>query len=98
MYENGRIRKLRVFFILKIFKIFLGIYENGRIRNLRLISKFMTSQPGKQTITIHMLPNISRIEDNQTMKCGQLIGYNVRNIFCEKYFSLNITQKMRQGD
>ena len=32
----------------------------------------MTSQPGKQTIAIHILPNISRSEGNQTKKLGQL--------------------------
>ena len=44
----------------------------------------MTSQPGSQTITIHKLPNISRSKDNQKMKFGQLIEYNMRNIFLEK--------------
>ena len=29
------------------------------IRKIRLNSKFMTSQPGLQTIAIHILPNIS---------------------------------------
>ena len=28
----------------------------------------MTSQPGKQTIAIHILPNMLRSKDNQTMK------------------------------
>ena len=44
----------------------------------------MMSQPGKQTIAIHILPNISRSEGNQTIKFGQLIEYNMRNIFSEK--------------
>ena len=44
----------------------------------------MTSQPGQQTITIHILPNISRIKGNQTMKVGQLIEYNKKNILLEK--------------
>ena len=47
----------------------------------------MTSQPGSQTITIHILPNISRSKDNQTMKFGQLIEYNMRNIFAEKSYT-----------
>ena len=46
-------------------------------RKIRLISKFMTSQPGKQytywAIAIHILPNISRSKNNQTMKFAQLI-------------------------
>ena len=31
-----------------------------------------------------MLPNISSIKNNQTMKLGQLIECNMRNIFLEK--------------
>ena len=40
----------------------------------------MTSQPGLQTIAIHILPNISQSKGNQTMKFSQLIEYNKRNI------------------
>ena len=47
----------------------------------------MTSQPGKQIITIHILPDISRNQGNQTMQFGQLIEYNMRNIFIEKSFT-----------
>ena len=47
----------------------------------------MTSQPGKQTNAIHTLPNISRINGNQTMKFGQLIEHNMRNTFLEKSYA-----------
>ena len=47
----------------------------------------MTSQPGKQTISIHVLLSVSRSEDNQTMKFGQLIEYNMRNNFFEKSYT-----------
>ena len=47
----------------------------------------MTLQPGKQTIAIHLLPNISRNKGNQTMKVGKLIEYNMRNIFVEKSYT-----------
>ena len=43
----------------------------------------MTSQPGKQTIVIHILFYILRSKDNQTVKFGQLIEYNMRKIFLE---------------
>ena len=33
------------------------------------------------------MPNISRSKGNQTMKFGQLIEYNMRNIFLEKSYS-----------
>ena len=39
----------------------------------------MKSSTGKLTITIHILP--SRSNDNQTMKFGQLIEYNMRIFF-----------------
>ena len=60
--------------------------KNGSIRKIRLLSKSMTSQPGQQTIAIHILPNISRSKGNQAMKFGQLIEYNMRNIFLEKSY------------
>ena len=47
----------------------------------------MTSLPGLQTIVIHVLSNISRSKGNQTMKFGQLIECNMRNIFLEKSYT-----------
>ena len=44
----------------------------------------MTSQPGKQTIAVHVFPNVSKSKDNHMVKFGQLIEYNMRNIFLEK--------------
>ena len=44
----------------------------------------MTSQPSQQTIVIHILTNISQSKGKQTMKFGQLIEYNKRNIFLQK--------------
>ena len=63
------------------------MYKNGLISKIRLILKLMASQPGLQTIAIHILPNISRSEGNQTMKFGQLIEYNMRSIFVEKSYT-----------
>ena len=45
----------------------------------------MTSQPGLQTLAIHILPNISQSKGNQTMKFGQLIEYNQKNIVPKKF-------------
>ena len=42
----------------------------GMIKNIKLISKIMTSQPGKQTITIHILSSILRKKGDQSMKFG----------------------------
>ena len=60
------------------------MYKNGLIRKISLVSKLMKSQPGKQTIAIHILPYISKIEDNQTVTFGQLIEYKIRKTFLEK--------------
>ena len=38
------------------------------------------SQPGQQTIAVDILSYISRSKDNQTVKFGQLIEYNMRKI------------------
>ena len=42
------------------------------------------SQTGTKTIAVHILPDISRSKGNQTMKLGQLIEDNMRNIFLQK--------------
>ena len=66
---------------------FLVMQQNGLDRKIRLISGFMTSQLGYQTIAIHIFPNISSSKDNKTMTFSQLIEYNMRNIFIEKSYS-----------
>ena len=43
----------------------------------------MTSQPCYQTMSIH----ISNSKGNQVTKFGQLIKYNMRNIFLQKSYS-----------
>ena len=60
--------------------------KNGSIRKIQVISKFVTSQPEKQTITIYM-SNISRSKGNQEMNLDQLIEYNMRNNFIEKSYT-----------
>ena len=47
----------------------------------------MTSKPGKKTIAIHIIPNISRSKDKHTMKFVQLIEYNMRKVFLEKSYT-----------
>ena len=53
----------------------------------------MTPQPGSQTIAIHILPNMSRSKDNQVLKFGQLIEYNMRNISVENH-TQNVLEKL----
>ena len=41
-------------------------------------------------MAIHLLPNISKGKGNETIKFGQLIKYNMRNIFLEKSHTKNV--------
>ena len=53
----------------------------------------MTLQTGKKKFVIHILPIISRRKSNQTMKFGQLIECNMRNIFLENH-AQNVVEKI----
>ena len=66
---------------------FWSFRKNVSIRKISLISKSMTSQPGSQTLAIHILPIISISKNDQAMKFSQLIEYNIRNIFVEKSYT-----------
>ena len=87
MMKNAFYFILKALSILKIFKFLsrhLGhVWKTAWLNRLRLISKFMTSQPGFQTIPILILLNISQSKGSQTMKFGQLTEYNKRNIFLQ---------------
>ena len=58
--------------------------KNAFYFNLKALFVLMESQRGLQTIAKHILCNISRRKDNQTIKFGQLIEYNKRTIFLQK--------------
>ena len=53
----------------------------------------MTSKPGQQGIAIQTLINIPRSKGDQIMKFGQLIEYNLRNIFLKNY-TQNVAEKL----
>ena len=44
----------------------------------------MTSQPGKQRVAIHILPNIQR--SSQTIKFGQLIEFKIKDLSLKNHF------------
>ena len=52
----------------------------------------MMSQPGTGNCNTH-IAKISRSIGNQTMKCGQLIEYNMRNIFLKNH-TQNVVEKL----
>ena len=88
MMKNDFCFILRVLSVLKIFRflswLFGHIQKTTFSRKIMLISKFVTSRPCSQTITIHILPNISLSKGNQIIKFGQLIECNKINIFLQK--------------
>ena len=47
----------------------------------------MTSQPEQQTVAMYIFPYISRSKENQTMKFGQLIEYNMWKTTLEKIYT-----------
>ena len=67
---------LKALFVHKIFKFLPWLFgQLGKMawleRFIALISKFIASPPGSETITIHiLLSNISRSKGNQTMTFG----------------------------
>ena len=54
----------------------------------------MTSQPGQETIVIHILPNILRNKGNQPAKFGQLIDYDMKNIFFFENHTQSVVEKL----
>ena len=69
MMENAFYFMLKALFVLEIFTFFVLTFllENGLLRKLWSFSKFITSQSGEQTTTIHVLFTISRSNIKQTM-------------------------------
>ena len=49
----------------------------------------------KQNISVDILTNISRSKGNQTFKFGQIIEYNMRNIFLEETIPRPFTKKSK---
>ena len=60
----------------------MHLYVEYKVVATNKFSLLLTSQTGKQIITRDILP-----KDNQTMKFGQSIKYNMRNIFLEKSYT-----------
>ena len=90
MTKNAIYLTLKALFVLEIFQFLsrlFGHVQKDFIRKRRSISKFMTSKPGKQTITINILPNNAKKEKESDSDIGKLIECNMRKIFLEKSFT-----------
>ena len=63
------------------FTTFWSCRKNSFIRTIRLTSKFMTPQPGLQTIAIQKQLSKQRQADNETWSVNRI---SKRNIFLQK--------------
>ena len=77
---------LFVFKCWNFFPDFVGDVEKRIDRMARVSFKICEPCIGKLIIIIPILTNISRSKDNQTMKFGQLVEYNMGNIFLRKSY------------
>ena len=69
--------------------------KDGLIRKIWIFPKSITSQPSKDTVAVHIWPNISRSKGNLTRIIYQLIKYNLRSIFLKNH-SQNLVEKLFQ--
>ena len=84
--KNAFYFMLKTFSVLEMFTIFC--YVEKRLDKKVIVNfKIYDVTDWAKIITIHILPNISRSKDNYAMKFGQLIKYNMRNIFLEKSYT-----------
>ena len=78
-------------FVLKIFKflswIFVLVAKRLDKKDQVSLKFYDVTVWLTKTIVIHIMPNISKSKGNQTMKFGQLIECNMRNIFLEKSYT-----------
>ena len=63
---------------------FLVMYKKRLDLKYQLNFKLYNVLTWLTKITVHILPNILQSKGNQTMKFGQLIEYNKKNIFLQK--------------
>ena len=69
-------------FKLTSFSRFLNLFLTFWL--FRETAKFVTSKPGKQTIALYIMSDISRSKGNQPINFGQLIEYDMGSIFLDK--------------
>ena len=92
MIKNIFYFMLKAFFVLEIFTFlswFFGYVEKRLDKKVKLMRNFVTSQSEIQIITIYVMTNISRSKGNEVMEFGQLIEYNVKNNFLQKFYTEN---------
>ena len=84
--KNAFYFTLKALFVLKIF-IFLSQLSGHVEKRKDKVNFKIYDVTAYETIVIHILRYISRCKDNQTAIFGQLIEYNMINIFLEKTYT-----------
>ena len=90
MIKNHFHFTLKAIFILKTIKFLSWLFANvGKRRNKKAKVNFKIYDViiSKKIIAIQILPNISRSKNNQTIRFGQLIEYNMRKIYFEELYT-----------
>ena len=90
MTKNAFYFTLKTRFDLEIFKLLswlFGHVEKPLEKKDKINFKSYDVTIWTQIIAKHILVNISRSKDNKTKKFGQLIEYNITNIFLEKLYT-----------
>ena len=67
-----------------------------KLRCIMECPELKSSYRKKCSIAIHIFTNISRSKGNQAIKFGQLIEYNIRNIFLKNH-TQNVVEKLFPG-
>ena len=91
MMKNAFYFTSKALFVLKIFKFLSWLFSHVKKQldykgKVDLKFNDITAWLANN-FNIYTLPNISRSKGNQAMKFGQLIEYNMRNIFLEKSYT-----------
>ena len=83
MMNNAFYSILKAFFVLEIFTFLSDSfgYEGKRLDKKTKVNFTKMSQTGTQTITINILPDISKNNGNEIMKLGHLKEYFIRKSF-----------------
>ena len=90
MMRNAFYLMLKALFVLEIFTFLSCLFGYGVKRldkQAKVNLKIYVVTDWTANITITILSNISRSKDNQTIKLGKLIEYNLRNLFLEKSYT-----------
>ena len=90
MMKNAFYFILQTLFVPAIFTFLPGLFgyiEKRLDKKAMLFSKFIMPWTVQLRITIHISLNISKSKGKQIMKFGQVIEYNMINIFLEKSYT-----------